>query len=350
MEIKQLNIQNYKSIEKVELHNLNPFSVLVGPNASGKSNIFEAIEFLNICNKVSNFNEAMRLFGKPEDFLNKKIDSKHKISLSCKISRNICPEIDIDFNIKDGMLSFGSSARDGESFYFNDGTNPIFKNISNHFNLSEIEVSELKHFYNFTRLFINNPKIKRNNYIDDLKLNADASNLESVLKRVLKNEDKRSAILEELSLLIPGFENIEIRSDEISGTDSLLIFEKGSDKPFTKHLISDGTYNIIALLTAVYQSDEPQFLCIEEPENGLNPFVAREFVRIFRSACEDYGHFIWINTHSQSILSELDQKEVIIVEKINGGTTARQINDIDLKGLKIDEALFTNVLGGGTPW
>lgn len=347
MEIKQLNIQNYKSIEKVELHNLNPFSVLVGPNASGKSNIFEAIEFLNICSKSSNVIDGVRLFGKTEDILNKNLGRNNELNIFFGISKTINPSINFKNNIK--PLGTTKISIDLESLIFLSKSNdPKFKDLI--FNFTEVEISELKHFYNFTRLFINNPKIKRNNYIDDLKLNADASNLESVLKRVLKNEDKRSAILEELSLLIPGFENIEIRSDEISGTDSLLIFEKGSDKPFTKHLISDGTYNIIALLTAVYQSDEPQFLCIEEPENGLNPFVAREFVRIFRSACEDYGHFIWINTHSQSILSELDQKEVIIVEKINGGTTARQINDIDLKGLKIDEALFTNVLGGGTPW
>jgi predicted ATPase len=54
--------------------------------------------------------------------------------------------------------------------------------------------------------------------------------------------------------------------------------ERFSPKYFTKELISDGTYNILALLTAVFQSDEPQFLCIEEPENGLTPDVIKEMV------------------------------------------------------------------------
>lgn len=343
MNIKQLNIQNYKSIERIELHDLNSFSVFVGPNASGKSNIFEAIEFLNICNKINDPFAGSRLFGKLEDIFNKKLSSDYDIKIKFKLN-NVLPMFELNAVKLGDKLSYKGAGQDSSSVLFHEPNNSIGNS------LNEFEIAELERFYNFTRLFINNPKIKRNNYIDDLRLNADASNLESVLKRVLKNENKRTLILDELRLLIPGFENIEIRSDEISGTDSLLIFEKGSDKPFTKHLISDGTYNIVALLTAVYQSEEPQFLCIEEPENGLNPFVAREFVRIFRSACEEYGHFIWINTHSQSILSELNQNEVIIVEKTNSGTTARQINDIDLKGLKIDEALFTNVLGGGTPW
>ncbi len=344
MEIKQLNIQNYKSIEKIELENLSPFSVFVGPNASGKSNIFESIEFLNVYNKSANLLDTIRLFGKAEDIFNR--NSNLAINIHFQLANsNPFFEIATRFKSEKNATSY-VSRQDKESLFFHSKDAAVNDLQS----LNKNGLKELTHFYNFTRLFINHPQIKRNNYLDDSRLNADASNLESVLKRILKNEEKRSIILEELSLLIPGFDNIEIRSDEISGTESLLIFEKGSDKPFNKHLISDGTYNIIALLTAVYQSDEPQFLCIEEPENGLNPFVAREFVRIFRNACQEQGHFIWINTHSQSILSELKQEEVIIVDKINGGTIAKQITGIDLKGLRMDEALFTNVFGGGTPW
>lgn len=348
MEINFIDIRNYKSIIHLELKNLNNFSVFVGPNASGKSNIFEALEFFYQFRKSNDPFEGFKLFGKAEDIIH------HQGVFAKKTDTNLTFKFQVNNNFWPILLAWANQGPQlsFNQFVFDYANEDKFKSgiIPDKDVVKAFEEKELKQFYNFSRLFIGNSKIKRNNYIDDSKLNADASNLESVLKRVLKNEDKRSIILEELSLLIPGFENIEIRSDEISGTDSLLIFEKGSDKPFNKHLISDGTYNIIALLTAVYQSEEPQFLCIEEPENGLNPFVAREFVRIFRNACEDYGHFIWINTHSQSILSELKQEEVIIVDKINGGTVAKQITGIDLKGLRMDEALFANVFGGGTPW
>ena len=335
MEIKNLKISNYKSIEHIELDNVNAFSVFVGANASGKSNIFEAIEFFNQHYITDNPFDVVRLFGKKDDILNR--NNEQEIKIQFKISKEVKPLINLEFYNKN-RVNFTSDF--------------VRKNTENGFDekLKKFNNQNLNHLYNFTRLFVGNSKIKRNNYIDDLKLNADASNLELVLKRILKNEIIRTNFLEELNLLIPGFENIEIRSDELSGTDTLLIYEKATKKPFGKNLLSDGTYNIIALLTAVYQSEEPQFLCIEEPENGLNPFVAKEFVRIFRDACNDKGHFIWINTHSQSILSELKQQELIIVDKINGGTIAKQINDIDLQGMKMDEALFTNILGGGTPW
>ena len=178
----------------------------------------------------------------------------------------------------------------------------------------------------------------------------DASNLEKVLKRILKDEQKREEITEWLQLLVPGFERIEVHSDTISGTDTFLIYEKGTDKPFTKSLISDGTYHILALLTAVYQSDEPQFLCIEEPENGLNPKVVRELVGLFRSQCEEKGHYIWLNTHSQTLVAALEPKEIILVDKVDGATQIKQLRDMDLHGLPMDEAWLTNALGGGLPW
>ncbi|MDQ3112402.1 MAG: AAA family ATPase, partial [Bacteroidota bacterium] len=187
-------------------------------------------------------------------------------------------------------------------------------------------------------------------YKDDKQLSTACGNLEKVLKRIFQDENKREEIIEWLQLLVPGFENLEIKSEELSGTDNLLIYEKGSDKPFPKNLISDGTYNIIALLTAVYQSDQPQFLCIEEPENGLNPKVVRELVSFFREQCRKKGHYIWLNTHSQTLIRELTTEEIILVDKIDGETRIKQIQGENLYGLPMDEALLTNAIGGGIPW
>ena len=151
-------------------------------------------------------------------------------------------------------------------------------------------------------------------------------------------------------MFLPGFEMIEINSDNLSGTDTLLIYEKGINKPFTKNLISDGTYNILCLLTALFQSDEPQFLCIEEPENGLNPYVVQEFVELCRLMCEDYGHHIWLNTHSQTLVRALKEEELILVDKEAGATKIKQFEKGAFYGLKADEAWLTNSLGAGIPW
>ncbi|MBK9015266.1 MAG: AAA family ATPase [Saprospiraceae bacterium] len=154
-----------------------------------------------------------------------------------------------------------------------------------------------------------------------------------------------------MELLIPGLEKVEVAKSDLSGDYFLSIFEKNLPDPIGKNLISDGTYNILALLTAVYQSDEPQFLCIEEPENGLNPYVVRTLVNFFRTVCEEKGHYIWLNTHSPTIVNELQPKELILIDKIEGITKAKQLDpNLKFKTMKLDEAWLTNSLGGGLPW
>ncbi len=130
----------------------------------------------------------------------------------------------------------------------------------------------------------------------------------------------------------------------------MIVYEEALKKPLTKELISDGTYNIIAIIAALYQSDTPQFLCIEEPENGINPFVVKELATIMRNRCKEKGHYIWLNTHSQTLVSQLTTEEIIIVEKIDGLTKIKQIQGEDLFGVRMDEALYTNMIGGGNPW
>ncbi len=200
----------------------------------------------------------------------------------------------------------------------------------------------------FSRIFVNQKD--RILFKDDLSLATSCANLEKVLKRLLDNNEKCEEICSWLELFIPGFESIEIKSTELSNTDTLIMYEKGTNKPFTKDLLSDGTYNILALLTAVFQSDEPQFLCIEEPENGLHPKVIKELVHLFREACEEKGHYIWLNTHSQTLVSQLKPEEIILVNKKEGETIIKQLINFDLHGLKMDEAWLTAALGGGLPW
>ncbi len=94
------------------------------------------------------------------------------------------------------------------------------------------------HFTNFSRIFVNEPKSKvKNNIQDNSRLASDASNLEKVLKRILQDEKKYEEILEILQLLIPGFLNIEIITEELSGSDNLVIYETSLKRPLIKRLI-----------------------------------------------------------------------------------------------------------------
>ncbi len=320
MKINRLVIENFKSIERIELIEPNPFTVFVGPNGSGKSTIFEGLEYFNLSYNIGGL--AENLFGGKASFTNRK--TKKPVNLEANLKRltvTLSPDDDgHDYN----LISKAHSA---------DAVVGVYK--------------EADEFYgSFSRIFIRNTALQKLQITGDQRLSLSASNLEKVLKRVLSNETLRAEIFEWLELFVPGF-----RAVEVDDRNELHWFEQSSADYFTKDLISDGTYNILALLTAVYQSDDqPQFLCIEEPENGLHPQVAGELVDFFRTMCEERGHYIWLNTHSVSMASRVKPEEFILVEKKQGATTTRQFRKEDFHGMRTDEAWLTNLLNGGLAW
>lgn len=324
MKINRLVIENFKSIERIELIEPNPFTVFVGPNGSGKSNIFEALEFVNLRYRLPE--GFYSLFGGRDSV-------KRRQNPSGKFRCNIIFD-DLNFLNTESMARLDTQS--GE----------IVRSLNDEGEVVRAHPEYEKFVSNFYRIFIKNEKLVKLALNDDERLSLDASNLEKVLKRILTNPVLRNEIFEYLELFVPGFKAVEV-----DDRDELHWFENSSSDYFTKDLISDGTYNILALLTAVYQSDDkPQFLCIEEPENGLHPQVTRELVDFFRVMCEERGHYIWLNTHSQSMVSRAQPHELVIVEKKDGATQVRQFKKEDFYGMRVDDAWLTNSLGGGLAW
>ena len=320
--MQSLSIHNYKSLVNFELRNINPFTVFVGANGVGKTNVFEALEYLNF-KYFNNWQDVDEIFGGKSAFFNQ------------KLLRDTL-RVDI-INGENFFLNFVKDYDDAKG----QDSNPLFIE----------EGVEFKKLFldNFSRIFLNTREANKiNTSSSSKKLNFNGDNLEYVLQRLLL-EDKAEGITDWLNLVRPGFENIKIEKG-LSETPVLQFYEAGYEKPFGKNLISDGTFNILCILTAIYQTDEPQFLCIEEPENGLNPYVLTELVKFMRTICKEKGHYIWMNTHSQTIVNNLLPEEMIILNKEDGITKAKQLTEKDLFGLQMDEAWLTNVLGGGVPW
>ena len=64
--LKRVKIQGYKSLLDIEV-NLQPLSVLFGPNASGKSNFLDALQLLSRLATSNSLNEVFEppYRGKP---------------------------------------------------------------------------------------------------------------------------------------------------------------------------------------------------------------------------------------------------------------------------------------------
>lgn len=363
MHIKQIHIQNFKSLVDFRLENLPKFCAFVGPNASGKSNIFEALEFVNYLAfngfgtfKFINLNDIVSFNPKPlPDFIGNP-DPTLKIYFGFDDKLIIDVEIDAKKNTITSELEITGVASRASS------TQPYMKlHILDIVSLEKRKeyISDWKRkgnsydedyelfIDNFSRIFVGKSELVRIKQSSG-KLLTDASNLSQIMGQIFQDDAKREDFIEWVRILIPEFENIEIKKSNIDGSFEFFVYEKSSpSKPFPVKLLSDGTRNILALMAAVYQTEQPQFLCIEEPENGLHPQAIELLVEFFRVKCEENGHHIWLNTHSPTLIRCLEIDEVITVNKVNGKTQARQFKKEEAFNIKMDEAWLTNALGGG---
>ena len=367
MQLKKIQIRNFKSLVDFQLENLKPFCAFVGPNASGKSNIFEALEFTNYAFKYS-FDASAFFGGK------KSIYSYNPISIpdlqfphgGQTFYYEFFDGIIIDFFLKfsevtdsNSHLEIGSIGSKSQSIKGikqlnsleirdSDKRNQFIDSLINKNIKYENDFEQFAD--RFSRIFIGNDSLVRrygSPYLFSSNLTSDGSNLSQILGNIFEDDIKRMDFIEWLTILIPEFKSIEVKKSNLSDDYDYFIYEKSSDKPFPHYLISDGTKNILSLMAAVYQSSQPQFLCIEEPENGLHPQAIQLLIDFFREKCDEEGHFIWLNTHSPTLVRCLEIEEIILVDKINGETKAKQLRKEDEIDIKTDEAWLSNALGGG---
>ncbi|OMP79283.1 AAA family ATPase [[Flexibacter] sp. ATCC 35208] len=358
MKIKQLYIQNYKSLVDFKLENLPAFAVFVGPNASGKSNIFEALEFTNyVCRFPF---EATSFWGGIKNIYSYQAPPGRSLSFYYKFDNDInlnfrleiTPQMKLDgfedvYSIsQDPLLDLG---KEENPFLFLDIRDKIKRDNF----LEEVRQkhlpynNELEIFIdNFSRIFVGKNFLNRSFQLQS-RLDTNASNLSQILAQILEDSEKKKEFVEWLRILIPDFRDIEIRKSNIDGSSEFFLYEKTSNRPFPRHLISNGTFNILALMAAIYQTDNPQFLCIEEPENGLHPQAIELLVDFLREKSEEKGHHILLNTHSQTLVRCLEPSEIILVNKVNGATIAKQLTEEDAVNIKTDEAWLSNAFGGG---
>ena len=324
--IDNILIKNYKALVNVEIKKPNNFLVFVGSNAAGKSTIFEALDFFNHSYKINGTDETFNIFGGVKNVLNYKQQEEKNNNLEVKI------DLSDDFY----------------SVKYN-GVKQKDKQIKGELKKDTLFNKKLK--TSFSRIFIDNIKRAKNRLNINSRLWLDAENLNKIIKNIFSNPELKEDFLSQLITFVPGLDNIDIKPD-LTGTDELLIYEKSTKKPFKGTLISEGTYNIMSLLALIYQTAEQQFICIDEPEIGLNPYVLEELIKFFREMAKLEKHYIWLTTHSQTIVSLLKEDELILVDKNvdTGETTLKQFKEGDFNNKKADKAWLTNELGGGLPW
>jgi predicted ATPase len=333
--IEKLTIKNYKALKNIEIIKPSRFLVFAGANATGKSSIFEALEFL-MHSAMTTGNFVFGIFGGKDEVLNYDIQQEGTQDKEMVIRLELSFTDESTNQIETSCFGFTYNHNSGKILRETTGSKELDEHIVN----------------SFSRIFINNVKRAENKFKLPNKLWLDASNLNKILKNILNDDKKRKEINEWLELFIPEFEKIEVEKD-LEGQEKLLVYETSyKNRAFSGKLISEGTMNILALIASIYQFDAPQFLSIEEPETGLNPAALKTLIPFFEEMTRKKKHHIWITTHSLSVVAELkNENQLAIVNKKEGKTNVNLCKEGDFEDMKPEEAWMKNMLkGGGLPW
>lgn len=293
MKITRIQIAGFKSLVGLTLNDPGQFLAFAGPNAGGKSNLFEALGFLDY---------SLRFCEQRPDFYP---DLPAVFNMNADLKR-ISITLKIDDTAERNVLCEHTSA--GNINIVTEGT-PL-----NHFLL--------------------------------LKIGEKIADLSNMLRSISANNDKWVNMIEWLQIMVPGFKSIVLPPKEEENTP-FGILEKGMQQLLPVTSVSNGTYQLLTMLAQLYICNEPQFLCIEHPESYVHPEAVRLLADLFRDCCDDFGHTIWVTTHSQTLVRCLEVEEIVLVNKAHGITNMKQFTKEDRVNMKLDEAWLSNALGGG---
>ena len=163
-------------------------------------------------------------------------------------------------------------------------------------------------------------------------LEEDAANLASVIREL--DESRSGSILSErfresLRLLIPG--DTDTKVDLVGGY--LVVKLKhdtiDGDPWMDLSMESDGTVRLLGLLAALYQQRRPPVIGIEEPELAVHPGALAVLADVLNEAARRSQ--VIVTTHSPDLIDFLTDYRTVenlrIVELEDGATTVRQVPD-----------------------
>ncbi len=333
MILTKLYIDNYKSFydTTIEFGKLN---IVVGENNSGKSNLIDVLEFIQLA-KNTNFYIAVSKNGGFNKIWNYHYNEKN-IFFELEFEDDIfLVRVRFTINPSFSVVSLIIYAKSNNTLiplYINASRYNRDKNImkervysykENALKLNLIEkllILQLKFpnmlsFFSSTYYF-NAEKIKdkSNQDSDNIELLNNGSNLGKVLFSIKeKNKNRFETISNSLITTVDEIDAVEVQ--KVLGSYPIGFKEQNREIPI--HIVSDGTINFLATMTALNQDTESSMLVFEEPERHLHFKVVNYLLDSFRH----HKKQILITSHSTEMLKYANLDEIIFIYRDRDGDT-----------------------------
>ena len=373
---------------------LRPLNVLIGPNASGKSNLIAALSLLGAAPK--DLQEPIREGGGVRDWLWKgaaeALTSAATVEVTVEPPYGQTPlRYKLSFTETGGRFELREEAieRDGPMkpdderlqfhYRFQDG-HPVLSikgepSSSRNLMREEVkadqsilsqrrdpdsypELTYLANWFESMRFYPEFPtgpnapaRLPQKTDLQQDRLLEDASNLGVVLDDLLSQPEVKRLLMDRLGRFYPGVENLITRVG--GGVIQIFFEERGLRYNVPATRLSDGSLRYLCLLAVLCHPNPAPIICIEEPEIGLHPDVIPEVADLLVKA--SLRSQIFVTTHSDILVDALTDtpESVIVCEKSEEGTQLRRLDAAALKSwleeYRLGE-LWTQGEIGGNRW
>ena len=358
MIIARIKLNNWRNFRTADAC-LRRTSYVLGPNASGKSNLLDAFRFLrDICSTDGGG-------------LQKAVKDRGGIRKLRCLGHGQDPDVRIEVHLADDfgspdptwryLLGFKPESASAQGVVIT--AEEIWKKARCQLRRPKLEDKQdprqltttymeqtlanrdfrdvVDEFAEIAYLHLVPQLLKYNDIIGGKRLEHDPYG-QGLLERIARTNSRTrkwrlNGIGKALSLAIPGFRELKLGRDDLGHPHLRALYEH--DRPDLgwqqEEQFSDGTLRLLALLWSLLEGDG--LLLLEEPELSLNAAVVEQIPFMIDSVQQHKGsrRQVLISTHSESVLSNkgIDARGVVMLVPGREGATTRAIDSFERAGL-----------------
>lgn len=350
--IHSITLQNFKSFGEKQTVKLEPITVLVGPNNSGKSSFMSVGRFVaNLV--VGGGHEAIEQEGGESFFFHRPpagdgsfvlawesdqsnyfiqlsktgseiITSKETLSIPNKHLIDFYQVYEQNSEIHHSRLTI-NGIKFGHGKEIAPGLSYLVRHHGSNYSKSCLTISQSRMVKLSLRMLREDSAV-----VPEPRLGMDGAGMAAVLGLWRGSQPEKVAELESfLHKCLPEVRNVLVRPAPAPGYQRLWVRQSDGEEFDAEHL-SDGVLCFIALTMQAIDAGPGQLLFIEEPEHSIHPRRLREMVDLLKELVAAKGCQFVIATHSPVLLNAFrdEPESIVLFRRTEKGTRVKRLDEI----------------------
>lgn len=308
--IDKFAVRNYKCLRDVTV-DLERFTIFVGPNASGKSSILQALNFFSLAFQVDHPQNDEKLRELREGLSR---ETEDQIELGAEIGSRAFRYL----THSQGLLT----------------SKPPQGAQENRTVASNLAASDWKPWSRLQSptvplavlLRLEASKLvipDQDPSADPTVMETDGKGLHSALASMTLNDpDSWQALQADLKRIIPNIRRLRHTKATQTQKSTSVLFDTVGAESLPASQVSEGTLLVLGLLTALHAPNRPGLMLLDDLDRGLHPKAQRELISLLRELLKTKPDLqIVASTHSPYLLDCMEVNEVRMTFLKDDGAT-----------------------------